>query len=133
MTAFWDIAPCSLEADWYFRNAYCLHHQGDETPVYFNETARRYVPESCHLHTRRRENLIPLTQKCPYLRSPGPLLGLRVETMLCVTHARQHLVTVVAAVIQLILINPCCLRQESPWSLTQGGCDGLEGHHTQVE
>jgi hypothetical protein len=53
--------------------------------------------------------------------------------MLCVTHARQHLVTVVAAVIQLILINPCCLRQESPWSLTQGGCDGLEGHHTQVE
>jgi hypothetical protein len=31
MVAFWDIAPCSLfEADWRFRDVYCLHHQGDE-------------------------------------------------------------------------------------------------------
>jgi hypothetical protein len=31
MTAFCDIAPCSLgEADPRFRRAYCLHHQGDE-------------------------------------------------------------------------------------------------------
>jgi hypothetical protein len=30
MTAFWDIAPCSLvEVDRHFRGAYCLHHQGD--------------------------------------------------------------------------------------------------------
>jgi hypothetical protein len=30
MTAFWDIAPCSLvEVDRRFRCAYCLHHQGD--------------------------------------------------------------------------------------------------------
>jgi hypothetical protein len=28
-----------------------------ETSVYFNETTRRYIIESCHLHTRRRENL----------------------------------------------------------------------------
>jgi hypothetical protein len=28
-----------------------------ETPVYFHETTRRYLPESCHLHTRRHENL----------------------------------------------------------------------------
>jgi hypothetical protein len=30
MTAFWEIAPCSLvEVDRRFRGAYCLHHQGD--------------------------------------------------------------------------------------------------------
>jgi hypothetical protein len=28
-----------------------------ETSIYFNETTRRYIPESCHLHTRRRANL----------------------------------------------------------------------------
>jgi hypothetical protein len=28
-----------------------------ETSVYFNETTRRYIPEGCHLHTRRRKNL----------------------------------------------------------------------------
>jgi hypothetical protein len=31
--------------------------QTSETPVYFNETAQRYIPESCHLHTRSREKL----------------------------------------------------------------------------
>jgi hypothetical protein len=31
MTAFWDIALCSLiEVDWHFRGVYCLHHQGDQ-------------------------------------------------------------------------------------------------------
>jgi hypothetical protein len=31
MTAFRDMAPCSLvEADQCFRDAYCLHHQGKE-------------------------------------------------------------------------------------------------------
>jgi hypothetical protein len=50
--AFWDIGMCSLEVDRRFKGAYCLHHQGD-----FNETTRRYIPESCHLHARRRENL----------------------------------------------------------------------------
>jgi hypothetical protein len=28
-----------------------------ETSVNFYETARRNIPEDCHLHTRRRENL----------------------------------------------------------------------------
>jgi hypothetical protein len=28
-----------------------------ETSVYLNETTRRYTPEGCHLHTRRRQNL----------------------------------------------------------------------------
>jgi hypothetical protein len=28
---FWDVAPCShIEVDWCFRDAYYLHHQGDE-------------------------------------------------------------------------------------------------------
>jgi hypothetical protein len=31
ITAFWDIAPCSLGADQRIRDAYCLHHQGDES------------------------------------------------------------------------------------------------------
>jgi hypothetical protein len=31
MTAFWDVAPCSLmEADQCFMGEYCLHHLGDE-------------------------------------------------------------------------------------------------------
>jgi hypothetical protein len=57
MTAFWDIAPYSLdEVDRRFRGAYRLH-QGDvdgvvrssETSVYFNETTRRYIPEGCNV------------------------------------------------------------------------------------
>jgi hypothetical protein len=28
-----------------------------ETAICFHETTRRWIPESCHLHTRRRENL----------------------------------------------------------------------------
>jgi hypothetical protein len=28
-----------------------------ETSVFFNETTWFYIPEGCHLHTRRRENL----------------------------------------------------------------------------
>jgi len=28
-----------------------------ETSVYVNETTRRCIAESCHLHTRRHENL----------------------------------------------------------------------------
>jgi hypothetical protein len=28
-----------------------------ETSVCFNDTTRRYIPEGCHFHTRRRENL----------------------------------------------------------------------------
>jgi hypothetical protein len=31
MTAFWDVAPCSVvEVYQYFTGAYCHHHQGDE-------------------------------------------------------------------------------------------------------
>jgi hypothetical protein len=37
MTAFWDVAPCSLvEVDRRFRGVYCLHYQDDEW--------RRYSP-----------------------------------------------------------------------------------------
>jgi hypothetical protein len=49
MTAFWDIAPCSItEADC-FRSMYCLHHQG-KTLVNFYETTWCNIPEGCHLH-----------------------------------------------------------------------------------
>jgi hypothetical protein len=48
-----------------------------ETAVYFNETTRHYVPEGCHLRTRRRENLQSRIQKC-YLqiRSKGKAVPL---------------------------------------------------------
>jgi hypothetical protein len=60
MTSFLDIALCSLvEADWRFRCAYCLCHQGDlkRRSSSTRLTTRRDIPEGCHLHTRRRENL----------------------------------------------------------------------------
>jgi hypothetical protein len=28
-----------------------------ETSVYFNETTERYIPDGCHLHTRRHDSL----------------------------------------------------------------------------
>jgi hypothetical protein len=31
--------------------------RNSEMSVYFNSTTQRCIPESCHLHTRRRENL----------------------------------------------------------------------------
>jgi hypothetical protein len=31
--------------------------RASETPVNFNVTTRRYIPEDSKLHTRRRENL----------------------------------------------------------------------------
>jgi hypothetical protein len=35
VTAFWDMALCSLvEVDRRFRGAYCLHRQGDHRPDY---------------------------------------------------------------------------------------------------
>jgi hypothetical protein len=59
MTAFWDIAPCSLvEVDRRFRSAYCLHHQGERPDT------RRYIPEDSDLHARRRENLKSHAVRC---------------------------------------------------------------------
>jgi len=52
MTAFWDVRACSLLEVLMMEAV-----RTSETSVYFHETTRRYVPESCHLHTRRRENL----------------------------------------------------------------------------
>jgi hypothetical protein len=64
MTAFWDIAPCSLEEiDYCFRGAYCLYHQGTllmdtvstfEISVSFYKTTQCSIPEGCHLHTTMR-------------------------------------------------------------------------------
>jgi hypothetical protein len=65
---FWDVAPCSHVEDRRFRGAYCLRHEGiiialmeavrtSETSVCFKETTRRYIPEGCYFHTRRRLNL----------------------------------------------------------------------------
>jgi hypothetical protein len=52
MTAFWNIAPCSLvEVDRHFRGFIALMIDAvptTEMSVYFKETTRRYIPESCH-------------------------------------------------------------------------------------
>jgi hypothetical protein len=54
---FWDIAPCSLGVDRHFRGANYLDAvRTSETSIY-SETTQRYIPEGCHLYTRRRENL----------------------------------------------------------------------------
>jgi hypothetical protein len=54
MTAFCDIAPCSLvEIDRRFRSVYCLHDAESvctsETPFFFNETTQRFIQEACHV------------------------------------------------------------------------------------
>jgi hypothetical protein len=59
ITAFWNIAPCSLEeVEWRFRSAYCLYYQSDyeisrihtsEILSYFLEIILRYIPEGGHI------------------------------------------------------------------------------------
>jgi hypothetical protein len=44
VTAFWDLATCSLV-------------EVDRGNIYFHETTQRYIQVSCHLLTPRRENL----------------------------------------------------------------------------
>jgi hypothetical protein len=64
MTAFWDIPPRSLveETDVSELRTVSISRaieavRTSETSAYFNEVTWRYIPESCHLHTRDRENL----------------------------------------------------------------------------
>jgi hypothetical protein len=55
MIDFWDVAPRRLsEVDKRFALMMESVHTS-ETSVYF-ETTRRYIPKSCHLHTRRHKN-----------------------------------------------------------------------------
>jgi hypothetical protein len=59
--SLWNITTYSLvEVDRRFGDDYLLQYQGGggstEMSVYFNETTSRYIPESCDLHSRRREN-----------------------------------------------------------------------------
>jgi hypothetical protein len=64
MTAFWNIAPCTLvEVDRRFQSCVTVSIivlmiravRASETWVYFNEATRSYIPEDCHLYTYRRE------------------------------------------------------------------------------
>jgi hypothetical protein len=67
VTSFWDIAPCSLiDVHRRFRSTCCLHHQDNETSVYFHDTTRRFFPECCHLPTRYSENLRSHTEDVFY-------------------------------------------------------------------
>jgi hypothetical protein len=66
MTAFWDIAPCSLvEVDRCFKvltasiiiAMMMKAVSTSEMLVNFYETTRHNIPEGCHLLVRRHENL----------------------------------------------------------------------------
>jgi hypothetical protein len=58
MTAFWDVAPCSLvDVGRLCRVRFASIIALMVEAVYFNETTRRYIPEICRLHTRCREDL----------------------------------------------------------------------------
>jgi hypothetical protein len=48
MTVFFDVAPCSLvEVHLRFKDAYCLHHQGDEYSSW--QISTRLQTEDSHL------------------------------------------------------------------------------------
>jgi hypothetical protein len=62
ITAFWDISSFVLEVGRRFRDAYCRHNLisvmteavcTPETSTYFNEIARRYIPEVCNLRKQK--------------------------------------------------------------------------------
>jgi hypothetical protein len=60
MTAVCERALCSLvEAVRRIRLIALMMEavRTSETSVYFNETTQHCIPEGCHLHTRRGENL----------------------------------------------------------------------------
>jgi hypothetical protein len=38
--------------------------RASETLFYLNETTQSYIPEGCHIHTRRRENLKSRRHEC---------------------------------------------------------------------
>jgi hypothetical protein len=56
MTAFWDIASCSLAEVLIALMMEEVHTS--ETSLIFYENARRYIPEGCHVYNYRRDNLI---------------------------------------------------------------------------
>jgi hypothetical protein len=72
MAVFWDVVLCSLlDVDRCFREAYCLHHQGDEseidmmmeavssseTQVNIHQITPCNIPEDSHLCTCCHEKL----------------------------------------------------------------------------
>jgi hypothetical protein len=57
MTAFWDIAQCSLEVDRRFRGLMMIAVRNSETSVFLNEITLRSFSKGCLLHTKRREKL----------------------------------------------------------------------------
>jgi hypothetical protein len=59
MSVFWEVALCSLgDIDGHFRGAYCLCHQGDDTPLKCQSTTRLYGASSQKTaYTHHCENL----------------------------------------------------------------------------
>jgi hypothetical protein len=70
MTAFWDIAPCSLvDVDRRFRGAYCLHHQSNP----HRPLKRRSTPTRLHGAISQKavilSNVVKLIRHFPILFS----------------------------------------------------------------
>jgi hypothetical protein len=64
MTVVWDVAPCSLVEVTDVSEVLAASiirvmeaASTSENSVNFYQTTRHNIPEDCHLHTRRRENL----------------------------------------------------------------------------
>jgi hypothetical protein len=51
-----------------------------ETSAYSNQTTRRYIPEGCHFHARRREN--PKSHKISVVRKVN-VIYLRYQSYAC--------------------------------------------------
>jgi hypothetical protein len=46
--AFWDIAPCSLGVDWYFRGTYCLQHDHPDVGGKYAPLKHGSIPARLH-------------------------------------------------------------------------------------
>jgi hypothetical protein len=130
------IAPCSLVKVYRrFRGAYCFYYPGDDGGsihlwnVLFFETTLRYIPESFHIHTCRRENLKSHSSPVPRheMRNSSPSWNVvpgqfftftpDMDKVLCVCLHRCELVSVSWFTLTLkgrmVNISTSCFDQQS--------------------
>jgi hypothetical protein len=95
MSVFWIVAPCSLVEVYRCFRGTCSALMMEaastsETFVNFYQTTRRYSPEDCHLHSRRREHL--KSYNCRYvIRSDVALKSISYKMLwkCCVTFKKE--------------------------------------------
>jgi hypothetical protein len=89
-----------------------------ETSVNFYQTILRNIPEDCHLHTRRRENLELLLNAVPYRYFFSPMLRNSAfviipplaSLLVCCKESDLRGGAVVNMDVLLILLIPCFKR-----------------------